>query len=181
MLRQKTYQGKQAGAHAAERKGPNAPKWFIVDAQGQVVGRLATVLARVITGKHKATYTAHADTGDFVVVLNADKVALTRTKWDKKLYREHTGYISGLKTFTARQMLERRPEEILRQAVWGMTTHSALARRQMKKLKLFTSETKEHPHTAQNPQQLPAAVVRRSVLSPSKAALVKAAASVAKK
>src|SRR3954467_15358664 len=118
MLQQKSFQAKQSGAHLYERKGPNAPKWYVVDANDQVVGRIATVLARVITGKHKPTYTRHADTGDFIVVLNADKIAFTRNKWDGKLYREHTGYVSGLKTKTARQMLDRSPEEILRRAVW---------------------------------------------------------------
>lgn len=163
MLQRKTYQAKQSGPHFFETKGPNAPKWYIVDAKDQVVGRLATVLARVIMGKHKTTYTRHADAGDFVVVLNADKVALTRNKWDGKLYRDHSGYVSGLKTKTAKEMLQRHPTEILRRAVWGMTNGSSLARHQMKKLKLFASP--EHPHKAQNPQPLPAGTVRRTVLT----------------
>ena len=163
MLQKKTYQAKQNGPHFFETTGPNAPKWYVIDAKDQVVGRLATVIARVLTGKHKATYTRHADAGDFVVVLNCDKVVFTRTKWDSKLYRHHSDYVGGLKTFTARQMLERHPEEILRQAVWGMTNKSSLARHQMKKLKLYTGA--EHPHAAQQPQALPAAATRRTVVA----------------
>lgn len=163
MLQQKSYQAKQSGPHFFETKGPNAPKWYVVDAKDQVVGRLATVIARVLIGKHKPTFTRHADTGDFVVVLNADKVVFTRTKWDKKLYRDHTGYVSGLKTKTAREMLQRSPEEILRRAVWGMTNGSSLARHQMKKLKLYTSD--KHPHAAQNPQTLPVGATRRTVVA----------------
>jgi large subunit ribosomal protein L13 len=166
LQQQKTYQAKQFGPHFYETMGPNAPKWYVVDAQDQVVGRLATVIARVLIGKHKPTFTRHADTGDFVVVLNADKVVLTRNKWEGKLYRKHTGFVSGLKTFTARQMLERSPEEILRQAVWGMTNKTSLANHQMKKLKLYTSA--EHPHKAQNPQPLPLVATRRTVVGAAK-------------
>lgn len=163
MLQQKSYQAKQSGPHFFETRGPQAPKWYVVDAKDQVVGRLATILARVVTGKHKATYTKHADTGDFIVVLNADKVVFTRNKWDGKLYRDHTGYVSGLKTKTAREMLARHPDEILRRAVWGMTNKSNLARHQMKKLKIFAGA--EHPHQAQMPQPLSAGVTRRTVLA----------------
>src|SRR3954467_8628909 len=166
MLQQKSYQAKQSGPHFFEPKGPNAPKWYVVDARDQVVGRLATVIARVVTGKHKPTYTRHADTGDFVVVLNADKVVFTRNKWSDKLYRDHTGYVGGLKTRTAKEMLDRDPTEILRLAVYGMTNKSSLARHQMKKLKLFAGA--EHPHKAQNPQPLPASVIRRTVLTGTK-------------
>lgn len=163
MLQQKTYQAKQMGPHVFEPKGPNAPKWYVVDAADQVVGRIATVIARVITGKHKPTYTRHADAGDFVVVLNADKVVFTRDKWDDKKYYDHSGYVGGLKVKTAREMLERHPEEILRRAVWGMTNKSTLAKRQMGKLKIYASA--EHPHQAQNPQALPESVTRRTVLA----------------
>src|SRR3954470_24631216 len=164
MLQQKSYQAKQVGPHIFEIKGPNAPKWYFVDAKDQVVGRIATVIARVITGKHKPTYTRHADAGDFVVVLNCDKVVFTRNKWEGKLYRDHSTYIGGLKTKTAKQMLARAPEEILRRAVWGMTNNSSLARHQMKKLKLFTGA--EHTHKAQNPQPLPVAAPRHTVVAP---------------
>lgn len=163
MLKKRTYQAKQANPHFYETKGPNAPKWYVVDAKDQVVGRLATVIARVLTGKHKPTYTRHADTGDFVVVLNCDKVVFTRNKWDGKLYRDHTGFVGGLKTKTAKEMLERRPEEILRRAVWGMLNGSSLANHQMKKLKLIKGDT--HPHLAQKPQALPKSATRRTVLA----------------
>ncbi|MGK5086812.1 50S ribosomal protein L13 [Bdellovibrionota bacterium FG-2] len=151
-----------SGPHFFETKGPNAPKWFLVDAKDQVVGRLATVLARVLIGKHKTTFTRHADTGDFVVVVNADKVVFTRNKWDGKLYRDHSGYISGLKTKTAKEMLLRHPEEILRRAVWGMTNKTNLARHQMKKLKIYAGA--EHPHKSQEPQVLPLAATRHTVV-----------------
>lgn len=118
MLQRKSYQAKQSGPHMFETTGPNAPKWYVVDAQDQVVGRLATVIARVITGKHKPTYTKHADTGDFVVVLNADKVVFTRNKWNGKLYRSHSDYPGGLKTRTAKEMLQRDPNDILRDGFW---------------------------------------------------------------
>lgn len=162
MLQQKSYQAKQVGSHRFEPKGPNAPKWYEVDAKDQVVGRIATVLARVITGKHKPTYSRHADTGDFVIVKNVDKVVFTRNKWDQKMYYRHTGHPGGLKSRTAREQLERDPAEILRQAVWGMTNKSSLARHQMKKLKLFVGE--DHPHEAQKPQELPKNVVRHTNL-----------------
>jgi large subunit ribosomal protein L13 len=167
MLQQKTYQAKQFGPHFFETTGPNAPKWYVVDAKNQVVGRLATIIARVIIGKHKPTYTKHADTGDFVIVLNADKVVFTRNKWRDKLYRDHSGYVGGLKTKTAQEMLERSPEEILRLAVYGMTNKSNLARHQMKKLKIYTTD--QHPHSAQQPAPLPASVIRRTVLQSKKA------------
>ncbi len=163
MFQQKSYQAKQYGPHFFEPHGPNAPKWYVVDAKDQVVGRLATVLARVLTGKHKPTYTKHADTGDFVVVVNADQVVFTRNKWNDKLYRDHSGYVGGLKTKTAKQMLAQHPEEILRQAIWGMTNKSSMARHQMKKLKIFAGS--EHLHQAQCPQQLPAGAARNTVVS----------------
>lgn len=162
MLKIKTYQAKQVGPHIFEPKGPNAPKWYIVDAKDQVVGRVATVLARVITGKHKATYTRHADAGDFVIVLNADKIQLTRTKWEKKKYYDHSDFVGGLKIKSAKELHERHPTEILRRAVWGMTNKSSLARHQMKKLKLFAGN--EHEHQAQSPQSLPLSAKRRTVV-----------------
>ena len=163
MLQQKSYQAKQVGPHLFEPKGPNAPKWYVVDAKDQVVGRIATVLARVITGKHKATYTRHADAGDFLIVLNADKIQFTRSKWDKKKYYDHTDFIGGLKIKSAKEMLQRHPTEILRRAVWGMTNKTSLARHQMKKLKLVVGQ--EHEHKAQNPQTLPLAATRKTVVN----------------
>jgi large subunit ribosomal protein L13 len=163
MFQQKSYLAKKTGPHFFEIKGPNAPKWYVVDVKDQVVGRIASMIAKVIIGKHKAGYTPNVDTGDFVVVLNADKVVFTRNKLDTKIYRDYSGYISGLKERTARQMLETKPEEVIRRAVWGMTNKSSLARHQMKKLKVYAGS--EHPHEAQNLQELPAAAKRRSVLT----------------
>jgi large subunit ribosomal protein L13 len=162
MIQQKSFQANQSGPHAYSKEAALAPQWYIVDAKDLVVGRLATVLKDVITGKHKPTFTRHADTGDFVVVINADKVVFTRNKWDQKKYYDYSGYIGGLKEKTAREMLERHPEEILRRAVWGMTGKSSLARRQMKKLKIYAGA--EHPHGPQNPQPLPASATRRTIL-----------------
>lgn len=161
MLKQKTYQAKQSGPHYFEPKGPNAPKWYVVDAKDQVVGRIATLIAKVITGKHKTTYTRHADAGDFVIVLNADKVNFTRNKWTDKKYYDHSDFVGGLKIKSAKEMHERHPTEVLRRAVWGMTGKSSLARHQMKKLKLIVGS--EHAHSAQNPQPLPKGAVRRTV------------------
>lgn len=126
----------------------NNKSWFLFDAKEQVVGRLATQIANVLTGKHKATYSPHVDTGDFVVVVNADKVAFTGKKWDDKMYYDHSGYVGGLKEKTAKNMLELHPEEILRRAVWGMINKTKLGRAQLSKLKIYTGA--EHPHKAQS-------------------------------
>ena len=163
MFQQKSYLAKKVGAHFYEIKGPNAPKWYIVDAQNQVVGRISSMIAKVITGKHKATYTPNVDTGDFVIVINADKVVFTRTKWDKKIYRDYSGYVSGLKEKTAREMLNSKPEEIITRAVWGMLNKSSLGRHQMKKLKVYAGA--EHPHASQQPTEIPAAAKYRSVFA----------------
>jgi large subunit ribosomal protein L13 len=162
MFQQKSYQAKKVGAHFYEIKGPNAPKWYVVDVKDQVVGRVASMIAKVIIGKHKTRYTPNVDTGDFVVVLNADKVVFTRNKLDTKLYRDYSGYISGLKERTAREMLQSKPEEVIRRAVWGMTNKSNLARHQMKKLKVYAGT--EHPHQAQKLEELPLSAKRRSVI-----------------
>ena len=166
MFQQKSYLAKKVGAHFYEIKGPNAPKWYIVDVKDQVVGRISSMIAKVITGKHKATYTPNVDSGDFVVVINADKVVFTRTKWDKKLYRDYSGYISGLKERTAREMLNSKPEEIITRAVWGMINKSSLGRHQMKKLKVYAGT--EHPHAAQECAELPLSATRRSVVDTTK-------------
>lgn len=159
---QKSYRAKKAGPHHYEIKGPNTPKWYVVDVAGQVVGRISSMIAKMIIGKHKTTYTPNIDAGDFVVVINADKVVLTRTKMDSKLYRDYSGYISGLKVKTAREMLNHKPEELIRRAVWGMTNKSSLANHQMKKLKIYAGA--EHPHKAQKLLELPMAAKRRSHL-----------------
>ena len=127
-------------------------KWYVVDAEGQTLGRLATEIARILRGKNKPQYTPHVDTGDFVVVVNAEKVVVTGRKAEQKVYRRHSGYPGGLKTTTYEQMLERRPTEILRRAVKGMMPKTRLARQQLRKLKIYAGP--EHPHAAQDPQTL---------------------------
>jgi large subunit ribosomal protein L13 len=129
-----------------------AKKWYVVDAKDKVLGRLATQIAMRLRGKHKPVFTPHADTGDFVVVLNADKVALTGKKWGKKIYYHHTGYIGGLKQITAEKLLEKKPEDLLRFAVKGMLPKNSLGRRQLKKLKIYVGT--DHPHEAQQPEIL---------------------------
>ncbi len=127
-------------------------KWYLVDAKGKVLGRLASQLAARLRGKHKPIFTPHTDTGDFVVVVNADKVVLTGKKWDKKFYYRHSGYLGGLKVTSARKMLETKPEEVIRQAVKGMLPKNSLGRRQLKKLKVYAGS--DHPHQAQKPEVL---------------------------
>lgn len=127
-------------------------KWYLVDAENKVVGRIATQIAMRLRGKHKPIFTPHADTGDFVVVINADKVALTGRKWDNKYYYRYSGYIGGLKETSAKKLLEKKPENILRFAVKGMLPKNSLGRRQLKKLKIYAGP--EHPHQAQKPTLL---------------------------
>jgi large subunit ribosomal protein L13 len=126
-------------------------EWYVIDAEGRTLGRLASEIARVLRGKNKAQYTPHVDVGDFVVVVNAEKVVVTGKKAEQKVYRRHSGYPGGMKETSYERMLERRPEEIVRKAVYGMMPKSRLARQQMRKLKIYAGP--EHPHTAQNPQQ----------------------------
>ena len=126
--------------------------WLVVDATGQTLGRLATQIADTLRGKRKPTYTPHVDTGDFVVVINAEKIAVTGNKRADKMYYRHSGYPGGLKTRTLNDMLERRPEEVLRLAVKGMLTRNRLARKQLTKLKIYAGP--EHPHQAQKPQPM---------------------------
>jgi large subunit ribosomal protein L13 len=127
-------------------------KWWVVDAEGQVLGRLATLVASRIRGKHKPIYTPHADTGDMVIVINADKIAMTGRKWAQKTYYRHSGYIGGLTEITAEKLLEKRPEDIIRIAVKGMLPKNRLGRQLIKKLKVYAGT--EHPHEAQQPQVL---------------------------
>jgi large subunit ribosomal protein L13 len=126
--------------------------WLIVDATGQTLGRLATQIADALRGKRKPTYTPHIDTGDFVVVVNAEKIAVTGNKLADKLYHRHSGYPGGLKTRTLNDMLERRPEEVIRIAVKGMLPRNRLARKQLTKLKVYAGP--DHPHVAQKPQPM---------------------------
>ena len=127
-------------------------EWFVVDAQDKVLGRLAAKIAHVLRGKHKAIYTPHVDTGDFVVVTNADKLVVTGKKTLQKIYYRHTGYPGGIYSRTFNQMLEKAPEKILINAVKGMLPKGPLGYAMIKKLKVYAGE--EHPHTAQQPKQL---------------------------
>jgi large subunit ribosomal protein L13 len=143
-LRMKTWNAK---AEDVERR------WYVVDAEGETLGRLATRIADTLRGKRKPEYTPHVDTGDFVVVVNAEKIAVTGKKLDEKLYYRHSGYPGGLRTRTLREELERRPTEVVRTAVKGMLPRNRLARRQITKLKVYAGP--EHPHEAQKPEPLP--------------------------
>ncbi len=127
-------------------------KWFVVDATDRPVGKLAAEIARILRGKHKPVYTPHVDTGDFVVVINAEKVVLTGNKWDQKLYRWRTTRPGSMKQRTARQMLEKHPEHILEHAVKGMLPKNRLGRQMYKKLKVYAGD--HHPHEAQKPEAL---------------------------
>ncbi|CAH0477305.1 unnamed protein product [Peronospora belbahrii] len=117
--------------------------WHVVDAKGQVLGRLASQLAPILRGKHKPTYAPNVDCGDYVVVINAKDIVLTGNKWNKKLYRWHTGHPGGLKQRTAKEQFERKPEEVLRKAVFGMLPRNRMRALQDKKLKIFMGETHE--------------------------------------
>ena len=135
------------------KKGEVERKWYVVDASGMTLGRLASRIAMVLRGKHKAIFTPHVDAGDFVIVLNADKVALTGNKMTDKLYYWHSQYPGGLKSRTARQMLDAHPDEVFRRAVWGMLPKNRLSRQLITKLKVYAGDA--HPHQAQQPQPLP--------------------------
>ena len=125
-------------------------KWHLIDAEGQTLGRLATEIARLLRGKNKPQYTPHIDTGDFVVVVNAEGVVVTGKKAEQKVYRRHTGYPGGLREMSYEVMLERKPTEILRRAVKGMMPRTRLGRQQIRKLKIYAGP--EHPHEAQAPE-----------------------------
>ncbi len=124
--------------------------WYVVDAEAKTLGRLATQIANVLRGKGKPAYTPHVDTGDFVIVVNAEKVHVTGQKLDQKLYYKHSGYPGGLHSRTLREQLARRPEEVLRKAVRGMLPKNRLASAQLRKLKIYAGP--DHPHAAQNPE-----------------------------
>jgi large subunit ribosomal protein L13 len=127
-------------------------QWWVVDLEGKTLGRAATRIASVLRGKHKPTFTPNVDSGDFVVVVNADKIRLTGSKLDNKPYRRYTGYIGGLRETKAKDLLARHPDRIIRAAVWGMLPKGPLGRRMIKKLKIYTGA--EHQHTAQQPREL---------------------------
>jgi large subunit ribosomal protein L13 len=130
--------------------------WYVVDAADQILGRMATRIATVLRGKHKVTYTPHVDTGDYVIVINAEKVALTGNKLDAKKYHRYSGYFGGLKSATAREVLESNPERVVEQAVKGMMPKNRLARQAIKKLKIYSGS--EHPHEGQQPKPFPEAI-----------------------
>ena len=125
-------------------------KWYVIDAEGKTLGRLAAEISRLLRGKNKPQYTPHVDVGDFVVVVNAEKVEVSGRKAEQKVYRWHTGYPGGLRERSYKQMLQKKPEEILRQAVRGMMPKTRLGRRQLKKLKIYAGP--EHPHARQTPE-----------------------------
>jgi large subunit ribosomal protein L13 len=127
-------------------------KWYVVDASGAILGRLASAVAARLRGKHSPLFTPHVDTGDFVIVVNADKIKLTGKKWVQKLYHRHSGYIGGLKTASAREIMEKRPEDLIRRAVKGMLPKNRLGSRLYTKLKVYKGG--EHPHQAQQPESL---------------------------
>jgi large subunit ribosomal protein L13 len=134
------------------KPGEITREWYLVDAEGKTLGRLATQIADTLRGKRKPQYTPHVDTGDFVVVVNAEKILVTGNKLDQKRYYRHSGYPGGIRSRTLREQLERRPTEVLRVAVKGMLPKNRLARQQITKLKIYAGP--EHPHEAQNPKAL---------------------------
>lgn len=134
-------------------------RWFVIDAQDLVLGRLATETARILRGKHKPMFAPHLDTGDHVVIVNADKVVLTADKADKKIVYRHSGYPGGLKSSTFAEAQARRPEESVRRAVRGMLPKNRLGRQMLTKLKVYTGPN--HPHSAQKPEPLELAAARR--------------------
>jgi large subunit ribosomal protein L13 len=127
-------------------------KWYVIDAEGQVLGRLASKVATILRGKHKPIWAPHMDVGDFVIVVNADKIRLTGRKAEQKVYYRHSRYPGGLKSIQYDRMMAKRPEFVLEQAVKGMLPHNKLGRQIFKKLKLYASP--DHPHTAQQPEKL---------------------------
>ena len=137
-----TFQAKEGFTHA----------WHVADVEGQTLGRAATKIADILRGKHKPTYTAHADAGDFVIVINAGKIHLSGEKWSGKLYRDHSLFPGGLRTQTAEQLVKRHPTDLVKRAVWGMLPKGPLGRRIYKKLKVYAGA--EHPHSAQEPKPI---------------------------
>jgi large subunit ribosomal protein L13 len=130
----------------------NPGRWCLVDAENAILGRLASTVAARLRGKHNPLFTPHVDTGDWIIVINAEKVALTGRKWDQKNYYRHSGYIGGLKTITAKKLMEKRPEDLIRFAVKGMLPKNRLGRKLFKKLKVYSGD--QHPHEAQQPEIL---------------------------
>jgi large subunit ribosomal protein L13 len=134
------------------KKADIVRKWFVVDANGKTLGRLATAVASALKGKTKPIYTTHVDTGDFVIVVNADKVHLTGKKLDQKTYYSHSGYPGGFKSITAGKLMRTKPEEVIKMAVEGMLPKTRLGKQMLSKLKVYAGET--HPHSAQQPVEM---------------------------
>jgi large subunit ribosomal protein L13 len=132
------------------KSSDNPQKWYVVDANGAVLGRLASQVAHRLRGKHNPKFTPHADTGDWVIIINAEKIVLTGRKMDQKMYYRHSGFIGGLKQMTAKELMAKKPEELVRSAVKGMLPKNKLGRQLFKKLKVYTG--KAHPHEAQQPE-----------------------------
>lgn len=127
-------------------------KWYIIDGEGKTVGRLSTTIATILRGKDKPQFTPHADIGDFVIVVNADKVKFTGKKWEQKKYYWHTGYPGGIKSITADDLLKKKPGEIIRKAVWGMLPKNKMQDKLISRLKVYAGN--EHPHVSQQPENL---------------------------
>ena len=127
-------------------------KWYVVDANGLILGRMACQIAKILLGKNKSIYTPFLDTGDFVIVVNADKIQVTGKKLTNKIYRHHTGFPSGFREETLEHLMKRKPEDVIRKAVWGMVPHHKLGNRIISKLKVYAGNS--HPHVAQNPISL---------------------------
>ncbi len=140
-MKKYTYSAKQSD---------NTNKWYVVDAEGAILGRLASLIASRLRGKHNPLFTPHVDTGDSVIVINADKIALTGRKLEQKRYYRHSGYIGSLKTITAKKLLEKKPEDLIRFAVKGMLPKNRLGAKLFKKLKVYAGD--KHPHDAQMPE-----------------------------
>ena len=145
MKQYKTYMAKPVEARANQ-------EWHVIDAEGKTLGRLASQIAKVVMGKHKPTYTPHVDTGDFVIVLNASKIRVTGTRLTDKKYYNHSLHHGGLRTVALNELLEKKPERIIRQAVWGMIPKGPLGRKMIKKLKVYGGD--KHEHAAQNPKPM---------------------------
>ena len=135
---------------SSAKKSDNPQKWYLVDANGAVLGRLASQVAHRLRGKHNPKFTPHVDTGDWVIVINAEKIVLTGRKMDQKMYYRHSGYIGGLKQMNAKELLEKKPQELVRSAVKGMLPKNKLGRQLFKKLKVYIGTA--HPHEAQQPE-----------------------------
>jgi len=133
------------------KKGDIEQKWLLINAEGRILGRMATEVADLIRGKRKPQFTSHLDTGDFVVIVNAEKIKVSGRKLDQKKYYSHSGYPGGIKEETLKDLLERKPEEVIKKAVWGMIPKGKLGRALYKKLKVYRGPS--HPHEAQNPQE----------------------------